>query len=778
MAVYDHLKLVREPNTPPRRKSGFGRTIPPDDPASHARQIRATLRDSRAWQDEPENQLPGYDNRRIFRFETDGSIEPSLYESIDGIELISQEEKTLIILFADEQALSIFEERLDQLSRGETPTRKELIYALKMAGHLTPEERTGPALRVDGFPHKELFYLDIELWPTAHHEAMSQAFELWLKEEDIRLIDQVRKPQLVLFRVKVNRRQAESLLKHRDIRLVDLPGRTGISRQTLQVDIKDLPEVIDPDEDAPRLAILDSGVAQNHPLIGPALGDAASFLTNNPNPSDECGHGTKVAGIAIWGEIEDLIVLQQAQPPVRLLSGRVLDQNGEYDEGLIENQITEAVEYFYRAYNCRVFNLSLGNSNRPYNGKHLRGLAVTLDLLTRKYDILFVVSAGNFTSPGHQPFAWRQVYPEHLFSDESKIIDPATATHAITVGSLAAHEKTYQDTRYAPSIEFIPIARTNEPSPFTRTGPTVANAIKPELLAIGGNYAQNRLGLIEGRGLGRLSLNYQFAQTGSLFVEDCGTSFAAPHIAHYAARLFGLFPEASQNLIRALLAAHAAVPEEAVQRLQDENLTATQNRRNRHRVCGYGALLTNTLFRSTDETAVIYTEDSLENDRSHFYEIPVPPEFYDGGLRARRITVSLAYTSATRTTRIGYHETRMEFRLLEAPDLQAAVDANSADTPSEDYTPISELDLTKTHLSTDRSGGTLQSCTWTIKRKHPKRLQSKLFVVVTRKDQSWATFASENEPYALVVRVENRGGAPIYLQLRNSLQVKQRARNR
>lgn len=777
MAVFDHLKLVREPETPPRRKKGFRNPIPPEDPAEHARKIRTTLRNSVTWQDNLENQLPGYDDRRIFRFETDGSVDPKVYEAIEGIEFISQEEKTLLILFADEQALSIFEERLNQLSRGETPTRKNLIYALKMASHLTPEERMGPALSIDGFPPEELFYLDVELWPIARFQEMSQAFVRWLNEEKIELIDQVRnQPQLVLFRVKVNRHQAESLLKHRDIRLVDLPGRTGISRQTLQVDRRELPEVIPPDEDAPKLAILDSGVAQNHPLIGPALGEAASFLSNNSNPSDEYGHGTKVAGIAIWGEVEDLIDLEQAQAQVWLLSGRVLDQNGEYDEGLVENQISEAVEYFHTTYGCRVFNLSLGNSNRPYDGKHLRGLAVTLDILTRKYDILFVVSAGNFKGYSNRRFYWREVYPEHFFSDESKIIDPATATHAITVGSLATHEKTFQDARHEPSFEYLPVARTNEPSPFTRTGPTIAAAIKPELLASGGNYAQSRIGLLETRGLGRLTLNYQFTPGTSLFVEDHGTSLAAPHIAHYAARLFGQFPKASQNLIRALLIAHAAIPEEAIQRLEDENLPPPQNRKNLQAVCGYGALLTDSLFKSTDETVVIYTEDSLINDRSHFYEIPVPTEFYDGGIRARRITVSLAYTSVTRTTRIDYHETRMQFRLIEAPDLQTAVDANSSETSDDSISEFGSPNA-KTHLATDRKGGTVHSCTWTIKQKNRKRLENRFFVVVTRLDQPWTTNTSEQEPYALVVRVENRGGVPIYLKIKNSLQAKLRARN-
>ncbi|MDZ7640942.1 MAG: S8 family serine peptidase [Desulfurivibrio sp.] len=40
-----------------------------------------------------------------------------------------------------------------------------------------------------------------------------------------------------------------------------------------------------------------------------------------------------------------------------------------------------------------------------------------------------------------------------------------------------------------------------------------------------------------------------------------GTSMAAPHVAHLAATLLIEYPDADADLIRALLVAHAAVPE-------------------------------------------------------------------------------------------------------------------------------------------------------------------------------------------------------------------------
>ncbi|MBK7034739.1 MAG: S8 family serine peptidase [Ignavibacteria bacterium] len=47
---------------------------------------------------------------------------------------------------------------------------------------------------------------------------------------------------------------------------------------------------------------------------------------------------------------------------------------------------------------------------------------------------------------------------------------------------------------------------------------------------------------------------------GRLLAERAGTSFAAPHVAHAAARLLAEVPDASMNLLRALLVASGKIP--------------------------------------------------------------------------------------------------------------------------------------------------------------------------------------------------------------------------
>ncbi|MFW8695458.1 S8 family serine peptidase, partial [Mesorhizobium japonicum] len=103
--------------------------------------------------------------------------------------------------------------------------------------------------------------------------------------------------------------------------------------------------------------------------------------------------------------------------------------NAIYDEHTVEATLTEAVEHFV-GLGCRIFNLSLGNTNAPYDGTHIRGLAYILDVLARKHNVLFVVSTGNFMGsedPAVPIKSWRDEYPEYLLHARSVIIAPAPA---------------------------------------------------------------------------------------------------------------------------------------------------------------------------------------------------------------------------------------------------------------------------------------------------------------------------------------------------------------
>jgi hypothetical protein len=459
-------------------------------------------------------------------------------------------------------------------------------------------------------------------------------------------------------------------------------------------------------------------------------------------------------------------------PELRLFSGRILDDSGDNTTGFVENQIAEAVRYFKTNYGCKVFNLSFGDKRKPYQAGHIRGLAVMLDKLAREEGVLFVVCAGNFDGTDDTPQDWLRDYPGYLTTADARLLDPATALNVLTVGSLARYDQSFYSQRHPNDPAVIPIARHRQPSPFTRCGPSVNGAVKPEIVSFGGNMGIN----VQSRGftdtgLKELSTSIGFA-SGRLVEERKGTSQAAPHVAHLAAKLLAEMPQASPNLLRALLVAHARHQESWAGLLESEDIW---------KLCGYGEISPESLFRSTEQQLTLIAEDRIEDRKHHFYAIPIPEDFYNGPSRAREITVALAYTPAIRTTRIDYKASRIEFKLIEATNLAATIAAFNADTSSQEFPGISELKLNSNLNATSRSKGTVQSCTWKLSRVTDNRRANRPYVVVTRTDSAWGKDVSaEQEAYALVVSLSDKQGQNVrlYSQARAILQaaVRQRVR--
>lgn len=729
--------------------------------------MRERLREAQA---RAADDVGGFDERRLIKIELSTALDPSLLQKISReIEIISQEDKTVVLAFATDTALAAFEARLTTLAEGGQPTYRNVLFALRGFDHWTEDDRRGWSLKEEGWPQESPFVLDVELWPAANpveRDRSWQAFEEWLKEQEIEKLDAVKQSHLLLYRLRVDPNQAQLLLRHRDVRLVDLPPKYALEIAALQTDIQNLPPVQPPPANAPGIAVLDSGLAAGHPLLAAAVGDAQSFLAGLA-PIDDHGHGTHVAGIALYGEVEETLRSGAFTPMLRLFSGRILDANNVNDSKLIETQVETAVRYFHTEYGCRVFNLSYGDKRKPYRGRHVRGLAVTLDTLTRELGVLFVVPTGNIDVV---PANLRAEYPRYLFSADAAILDPATALNVLTIGSLARWDATFNTQRYRDDPAEQPVSRHDQPSPFTRSGPSVGGAIKPELVAYGGNYAINARAAnqpIVRQGLGEMSTSSRFA-AGRLFAEESGTSFAAPHIAHLAARLIGEHPQTDHNLLRALLVVHAHWPSPCDALLVDKA--------ERLRACGYGKVDASALERSNEQEVTLIARDGIPDRHHHFYEIPLPESFVDGRARAREISIALAHSPAVRTTRVAYKSCGMEFRLVWADDLGRVLRMFNAATARDQYQRIPEANGARVGARS-RGAGTVQADCWTVMRLTAQRRAQKLFLVVTRIDESWGRELNLiDEAYALAVVLRDRENAEarLYSQLR--ARVRARAR--
>lgn len=818
---FPHLSLQREAPVNEKRSKTYVPPPPPADIPSHGRGLLNKLASATK---KVAGDIGGFDERKLFRFTVQKGFDPdNLRKIATGVDFVSQEDETVIVGFATDAALADFEARLASMINGNHITNKDVIYALQSIDNWSNDDRKGWALKNQGLPTKDYFLLDIELWPLedSQQERSKEwaAFESWLIEQEIVKKDQIKKPELTLYRVECNQEQAEQLLRHRDIRSVDLPPSFGLERTVLFQDIQQLPEIPDPTELAPSVVVLDSGLASGHPLLKAAVREAKSFLPEEGSHDDN-GHGTHVAGLALYGDFEKHLRAGQFIPSLRLFSGRILDKNNENSTGFVENHIEEAVRYFVTKHECKVFNLSFGDANKPYLGGHLKGLSVTLDMLSRELGILFVVSAGNHRINENSPdgLEWRDDFPHYLVGDAWRIIEPAPALNVLTVGSLARNNQTYNSQSYPLDPAEIPIAQAEQFSPFTCSGSSIDGALKPELVAHGGNWALNaranyRL-LDRQAGLGVVSTGHQFAG-GYPFVVENGTSMAAPQVAHLAASVLIAQPNASTNLIRALLCNNAfqtaasthlikqstaaKVDEKKSINTERNGINAEKKKRksysqtrlnelnekinqlnkeiNQYKyIGGYGQINEATLHRSLENAATLIANNLIENKQHHFYEIPVPDDFVSKGKCLREIAVALAYTPPVRSTRIKYRATRIDFKLVYASDLEEVTTTFNKATSDDDYQNIDEVSNSMIG-QTVRSKGTVQADVWQFKQfsKNSKLPSQKLFVVVTRNDFSWGeNLCDSEEEYALVVSLRDTQSSEVRLYSQIKAQLKAR----
>lgn len=772
--AYEHLRLEAEsPVTDRHRPRGFGAPAPAD-PRGHG---NALLRNFRAVREVAANEdLGGFDDRKLLKIRLrQGERQLPDFNLIDGLEVVSHEGHEVVLAFATEAALNLVEERLATLARDGRVTRAALLFVIGGFEHWTPEDRTGAALAEQGLPQAGPCILDVELWPQdmpARRQATLASFTAFAREQGAEILDQVNTASLLMVRLRCSREAAQQVLRYRDVRTVDLQPRWGVALGTVAADVNRFPPPAQPDAEAPRIAVLDAGLVTGQPLLAPAVGHAQGYVLPHRSPDDaDSWHGTSVAGLALYGDIEAAIASGEFVPSLFLVSGRVFNNDGDDQTEFVENAVERAVRDLHAGFGCRVFNLSYGDLNKVFAGGHVRGLAYTLDRLTRELGVVFVVSTGNL-SPDSLPDDPLASFPDYLLEDCARLVDPATALNTVTVGGLARHEATRGQQQRPELVEDRPIARTGHPFPLTRSGPTINGAIKPDFVEHAGNLAVVRLTRrTTHRGLGVVTTNGAFAG-GHAFREELGTSFAAPAVAHRAAKLLRRVPDASHNLLRALLGTHASWPEPSVPLLNPNN--NAEGREKLTRLLGYGCINDGALEQSLDNVVTLICEEQIGNDHCQFYAVPIPDEFWDGGRRTREVTIALAYSPVVRTTRLDYRMTKLKFSLVVANNLDqvAAAFQHNRDEGMREHTNARWLS------GEARQAGTLQVSRWTFK----QRPKGQLFIVVTRQDAPWSTVNEDPEPYALCVSIADRANVQshLYAQIHALIRarVEQRARAR
>ncbi len=557
----------------------------------------------------------------------------------------------------------------------------------------------------------------------------------------------------MLLRVKLTKEIFDEIIDSKVIFRADRPFTDQFSpAEYLKPDIRNI-QINPPPENATGILIIDSGIISNHPMLEKCVGDQANFQDGEQEEQDIAGHGTAVAGCAAYGDIQECLNKKEFTPSNKIFSAKVMYANttgnqvvAEYNpEKLVEHQLKDAIEYFLSNANnnIKVVNISLGDSSKTWQKDYERQLplAALIDELAFEYkDVVFIVSAGN--QDPHEFYDSisdiKNNYPKYLIDNpDFKIINPATAALALTIGSIAQKIK-IESERYGAEAIKTPIAEKDQPSPFTRTGFGINGMVKPELVEYGGNLIlfreSHHTSPQEDKGGRIVVLNNKV--TEQIMKLESGTSFAAPKVARIAGQIANRYPHKSANFIKNLLLIGADYPfepddyfygsipteigfkkfQEAVSNhllepaekvlLEDSytlfnypkkqvyklksdfepikknnvsnvfkkiSLETNLSGKDHSSVCGYGLPNLGKAIDSIKQRVVLFDEGQIGLDEIKVYSLKLPEIFFSTQGK-KKITITLTFNPETRSTRgNSYLGNTMGFHLFHAVEPQTLI---------------------------------------------------------------------------------------------------------
>lgn len=299
------------------------------------------------------------------------------------------------------------------------------------------------------------------------------------------------------------------------------------------------------------VCILDSGVRRTHPLIEPALAVEDWHTVKPAWGSDDTpawsGHGTRMAGVGLYGDLVPLLVGGDPVPlPFRLESVRILPPEDEANDPELYGSITaEAIARAeVQAPERRRAIAMAVTSASPARGRPTSWSAAIDQLcFEEEQRRLIVLSAGNIGD---------DLMPaEHLTRNDLEAVDdPSQAWNALTVGAFT-EKVDIIDTDFA---GYAPIAPVGELSPRSRTSVVWDRQwpVKPEVVFEGGNLAHD--GVLPGEPIDDLQILTTFYRPELRHFTTLGdTSAATAHAARMAGLILSARPELWPETVRALI---------------------------------------------------------------------------------------------------------------------------------------------------------------------------------------------------------------------------------
>jgi hypothetical protein len=486
----------------------------------------------------------------------------SLEYSRSGIELATTRQvgnQQFATVFVPQGKISFFVKRVEkylteQHARGGRPKNKDLIESIAAIRLAVAESFWSDPPDLLPAVDTVLWW---EVWLRGQDTSVLERFKAFAAAADIQLAaDRQVFPDRIVILVRASLQQFATALDVLDVlaelRRVKQIGSffTRVDRREERDWVRDLQSrLVAPSADAPAVTVLDTGVSHGHPLLAPLL-DPADLHTcrSGWGTHDHHGHGTQMAGVAVFGDLVPFLVNSASVLHVhRLESVKVLPPSGSNAPHLYGSIIADAASLveIEAPDRRRVFSMSIG-ADASDRGEP-SAWSAEIDKLAAAVDggepRLFVICAGNAGEGAGLN------YPEQNYTDG--ILDPGHAWNALTVGAYT--ERTEIDEPHFAG--WSPVAPPGAISPATTTSCTWAPQwpIKPDVVMEGGNMAvsPHRTEADAPDSLGVLTTYYQFASR--MFTATGDTSAATAAAARYAAMIHAEYPQLWPEAVRGLL---------------------------------------------------------------------------------------------------------------------------------------------------------------------------------------------------------------------------------
>ena len=393
-------------------------------------------------------------------------------------------------------------------------------------------------------------------------------------------------------------------------------------------------------------------------------------------------HGTAMSSLIIHGDLSNrgaAIDTPLYLRPVMVPFGK--DQECMPEDVLGVDLIHRAVKRLFEGENgqppaapkVKIINFSIGDAARVFY-RSMSPMAKLLDWLSYKYDVLFVISAGNIVDQlfpmGLHCEKLKEMSQEEIskivtfellkYRPEHRILAPAESINNLTVGAVHKDYARIIDNGYSSPINPYDCMH---PSTYTRFGGGYKNGIKPDLVYDGGRQLllpyrnTDPTVLTPSLQIGTPGIEASRptpARSDTAFTK--GTSGATALISRHAYHCYkeleeildayGL-PDSHIHLMIKAMTVHGCSwgeIEDNIEKYLPDGLTGREIKGIKRQWIGYGYPDFEKSLVCNPNRATVLGFGDLKNEEAHVYKMPLPPSLASKSVK-RKLTVTLAWIS-------------------------------------------------------------------------------------------------------------------------------------